>query len=75
MSLSFEETAHQLKQPFLFIDLRNISQPHWLRGKFVSVALGRFENAASWSQILDAFFYWSGGTCAVSIEAKLKFYK
>ncbi len=54
---SFEETAHQLKQPFLFVDLRNAPPDHWLRGKFVSVALGRLENSAVWSNVVDAFFF------------------
>lgn len=54
---SFEETAHSLKHPYLFLDLRTVPKSHWLQKKFVSLALGRLENSAQWSDIIDAFFF------------------
>jgi hypothetical protein len=54
---SFEEVAHQLDQPYLFVDLRSAPPRHWLRGEFVSVSLGCAINTAPWSRVLDAFFF------------------
>jgi erythromycin esterase len=53
---SLEAAAHLLGQPFLFVDLRSAPKGHWLNGSFLSVALGRAENRAPWSKVLDAFF-------------------
>ncbi len=54
---SFEAIAHKLNNPYLFVNLRSVNDKHWLRGKFISVALGKLENKASWSNIIDAFFF------------------
>ena len=54
---SFEAAAHGLGQPYLFVDLRGAPAEHWLRGEYVSVALGRAVNRARWQAIVDAFFF------------------
>lgn len=54
---SFEAAAHALRQPFLFVDLKNASENSPLRARFVSLALGRDENSAKWSDSVDAFFF------------------
>jgi erythromycin esterase len=54
---SFEAAAHALNQPYLFVDLRQPPKDHWLRNKFLSLSLGRLENVAPWSKIVDAFFF------------------
>jgi len=54
---SFEATAHALNEPYLFVDLRHAPAESWLRSSFLSLCLGRLENLAPWSQVLDAFFF------------------
>jgi erythromycin esterase len=54
---SFEATAHELKRPYLFVDLRQAPREHWLRNEFISICLGRAEDAAPWSRVVDAFFF------------------
>lgn len=54
---SSEAIAHELKLPYLFVDLRQPPKDHWLKDKFLSVSLGRNENLAPWSIIVDAFFF------------------
>lgn len=54
---SFEAVAHAVGEPYLFVDLRSAPREHWLRGAFVSLALGRLVNTAPWSKVVDAFFF------------------
>lgn len=54
---SFEAAAHRLSLPYLFVDMRSLPAGHPLRDSFVSHALGYIPNRATWSQVLDAFFF------------------
>lgn len=54
---SFEARAHGLSESYLWIDLRNAPADHWLRGSYRSLALGRLENEAPWSSVVDGFFF------------------
>jgi erythromycin esterase len=54
---SFEDRAHQLGQPHVFIDLRNTPPTGWMRGEFVARPLGFIPTRAVWRDVIDAFLF------------------
>ncbi|MEM7201004.1 MAG: erythromycin esterase family protein [Planctomycetota bacterium] len=54
---SFEDLAHQLEQPYLFVDLRGAHSGSWLQGEFVARPLGFIPTRATWADVIDAFVF------------------
>jgi erythromycin esterase-like protein len=54
---SFEDLAHQLGEPYLFVDLRGAPEGSWLRGEFVARPLGLIPTRAVWRDVIDAFLF------------------
>ncbi len=54
---SYEDWAHSLKSDYLITDLKNQKNTSWLKKEFMARPLGFIEDKATWSNVVDAFFF------------------
>ena len=54
---SYEDIAHKTGKAYLFTDLKNLPEEHWLQHKVVAYPFGLIPNETQWGNIIDAFFF------------------
>lgn len=54
---SFEDIAHRVGSPYLFVDLEGLPSDHWLREEAIAWPLGYQASRTRWDITLDAFFF------------------
>lgn len=54
---SLDWLLHQVGEPFLFLDLRNVPADHWLRSELMARPIGYLPMRADWTSVFDGMVF------------------
>lgn len=54
---SLEYILHQAKEPYLYINMKDIPPHSWMKDQFISVMNQGLNEKADWAQLVDCIFY------------------